>query len=193
MSERAIPAGPSHALFTRFREQVEACVSQGLPEADTVASVKAALAPLLANDAWLPASHQVSEPGQYRQYPLHVDPQGRFSVVSFVWGEGASTPVHDHTVWGVIGMLRGAERCDECAFDRGEFRHMHGHVLHPGDIDVVSPTVGDIHRVSNALADGPSISIHVYGGDIGRIERHVYDESGNTRPFVSGYSAVPEV
>lgn len=183
-------AAPS---FTHFVNELDALVSSGMPEPETLDAVRTLLAPLLADDSWLPASHQVSVAGQYRQYPLWVDPLGRFSVVSFVWGEGASTPVHDHTVWGVIGMLRGAERCDECGFDRGEFRHMHGHVLHPGDIDVVSPTVGDIHRVSNALADAPSISIHVYGGDIGRIERHVFDEAGNTRPFVSGYSEVPEV
>jgi 3-mercaptopropionate dioxygenase len=181
----------SHPAFARFVEQLNGLAAQGLPEPQMVDGVKAALAPLLADDAWLPASHQVSEPGQYRQYPLHVDAQGRFSVVSFVWGVGASTPVHDHTVWGVIGMLRGAERCEECGLDRGEFKSLHAHLLHPGEMDVVSPTVGDVHRVSNALADAPSISIHVYGGDIGRIERHVYDELGNTRPFVSGYSALP--
>lgn len=33
----------------------------------------------------------------------------RFSIVSFVWGPGQATPIHDHRVWGAIGMLRGAE------------------------------------------------------------------------------------
>ena len=32
-------------------------------------------------------------------------------MVSFVWGPGQKTPIHDHTVWGLVGMLRGAERC----------------------------------------------------------------------------------
>jgi predicted metal-dependent enzyme (double-stranded beta helix superfamily) len=175
-------------MLTQFIQQMDTLMGQGLTEAQTVVAVKAALAPLLANDVWLPASHQHSVAGEYRQYPLHVDPQGRYSVVSFVWGVGASTPVHDHTVWGVIGMLRGAERCEECGLDRGDFKALHAHILKPGDMDVVSPTVGDVHRVSNAVADAPSISIHVYGGDIGRIERHVYDHRGETRPFVSGYS-----
>jgi predicted metal-dependent enzyme (double-stranded beta helix superfamily) len=33
-----------------------------------------------------------------------------------------------------------------------------------------------------------SISIHVYGADIGAVERATYDLSGQPRPFVSGYA-----
>ena len=42
------------------------------------------------------------------QYLLYCDPEERFSVVSFVWGPGQSTPTHDPSVWGLIGVLRGA-------------------------------------------------------------------------------------
>jgi predicted metal-dependent enzyme (double-stranded beta helix superfamily) len=63
------------------------------------------------------------------------------------------------------------------------------HRLEPGGIDAVSPRVGDIHVVENAYKDRPSLSIHVYGSDIGRTERHVFDAaSGEVRKFVSGYS-----
>ncbi len=47
---------------------------------------------------------------------------------------------------------------------------------------------GDIHRVSNALADRVSISIHVYGGNIGAVKRAVYTPEGQQKPFISGYS-----
>jgi predicted metal-dependent enzyme (double-stranded beta helix superfamily) len=33
-----------------------------------------------------------------------------WSVVSFVWPGGASTPVHDHGTWDVIGVDQGRER-----------------------------------------------------------------------------------
>jgi 3-mercaptopropionate dioxygenase len=34
------------------------------------------------------------------------------------------------------------------------------------------------------------VCIHVYGGDIGRIERRAYDkETGEVRTFVSGWAA----
>ncbi|MBN9068367.1 MAG: cysteine dioxygenase, partial [Rhizobiales bacterium] len=78
-------------------------------EATILESGRQLLADLISTDDWLP--HRFSEPGalQYRQYLLHCDPLGRFSVVSFVWGPGQSTPIHDHTTWGIVGVLRGAE------------------------------------------------------------------------------------
>ena len=59
--------------------------------------------------------------------------------------------------------------------------------------EAVSPAIGDVHRVRNALADRVSISIHVYGADIGAVRRHVFDaRSGAAKAFVSGYAnAVP--
>ena len=63
--------------------------------------------------------------------------------------------------------------------------------LYPGNVTAVSPRIGDIHRVSNALADEVSISIHVYGANIGAVARHVYDETtGAQKDFVSGYSSL---
>jgi predicted metal-dependent enzyme (double-stranded beta helix superfamily) len=149
------------------------------------------LAGLIARDDWLPQEFARPHPDSYRQYLLHCDPLERFSVVSFVWGPGHTTPVHDHTVWGLVGVLRGAEKCEE--YERaGEGRPLRKtgeHLIQPGGIDAVSPAVGDIHTVSNALADGPSVSIHVYGANIGAVKRHVYlRETGEVKTFVSGYS-----
>jgi len=54
----------------------------------------------------------------------------------------------------------------------------------------VSPTIGDIHVVSNAIPDKTSISIHVYGANIGAVKRHTYDPiTGKPKKFVSGYSS----
>ena len=145
---------------------------------------------LVAQDNWLPEALAQPHPEFYRQYLLHADPLGRFSIVSFVWGPGQHTPVHDHTVWGIIGMLRGAEFSQGFhATDAGALVAGTEHRLNLGDVEVVSPTRGDIHRVRNAYADQVSISIHMYGGNIGEIERHVFDPAtGTTKPFVSGYS-----
>ena len=39
-----------------------------------------------------------------------------------------------------------------------------------------------------AYADRPSISIHVYGANIGAVRRHVFDPAtGAPREFISGY------
>jgi predicted metal-dependent enzyme (double-stranded beta helix superfamily) len=146
---------------------------------------KALLSDLVAHDDWLPAQFAEPHPERYQQYLLHCDPLERFSVVSFVWGPGQTTPLHDHTVWGMVGVLRGAETCEEFHPD---LTSGGSHHLARGAIDLVSPRVGDIHRVSNALSDQVSVSIHVYGANIGRVERHVFDQaSGHARRFVSGY------
>lgn len=146
---------------------------------------------LVAQDEWLPEAMAVPHPQHYQQHLLYGDPLDRFSLVSFVWGPGQKTPVHDHTVWGIIGMLRGSE-CGQtyARGDDGRLAPVGGErTLMPGDLDIVSPTRGDIHVVRNAFADRVSISIHLYGGNIGRIARHVFvPESGEVKDFVSGYS-----
>ncbi|MCY1463790.1 3-mercaptopropionate dioxygenase [compost metagenome] len=60
--------------------------------------------------------------------------------------------------------------------------------LLPGQVEAVSPAVGDIHRVNNVHDDRVSVSIHVYGANIGAVRRSVYAEDGTRKPFVSGYS-----
>lgn len=151
-----------------------------------------ALGLLLKDDRWLPDEFAQAPAGAYRQYLLHCDPLERFSVVSFAWGPGARTPIHNHTVWGLVGVLRGAERCDEYAVaeDGGIDAQGCHHMMTPGMIDRVSPAIGDWHRVSNADPAGTSVSIHVYGGNIGAIRRHrLVDGRKDLHEFISGYSS----
>ena len=144
----------------------------------------ALLRTLVARDDWLPDAFAVADPTYYQQFLLHADSTERFSVVSFVWGPGQATPIHDHTVWGLVGVMRGQERCDEYASpsERKNF-----HLVNPGEVDRVSPRIGDIHVVSNAGTQ-TAVSIHVYGANIGAVRRHTFDPaSGQPREFVSGY------
>ncbi|VVE26264.1 cysteine dioxygenase [Pandoraea iniqua] len=178
------------APLQTFVATMTALVDRQPDEATIVAEGRAALAALIADDTWLPEEYTQPDPARYTQYRLYVDPQARFSVVSFVWGPGQSTPVHDHTVWGLIGMLRGAE--DSLPFSHaadGQLVSAGDPVrLSPGTVEAVSPSLGDIHQVRNAFDDRVSISIHVYGADIGRVERAVYLPDGTRRSFVSGYA-----
>jgi predicted metal-dependent enzyme (double-stranded beta helix superfamily) len=152
--------------------------------------VGTALARLVAQDDWLPAAYAMPHPLHYQQYLLHLDAKARFSIVSFVWGPGQATPVHDHGVWGAVGVLRGAEHSQRYLADGSEPPQPVGaqQTLLPGQIELIGPELGDIHRVSNALEHGISVSIHVYGADIGRHLRHVYPPDGGVKPFISGYA-----
>jgi predicted metal-dependent enzyme (double-stranded beta helix superfamily) len=174
-----------------FVHGLDAVLESEADEAAILRQGRALLAGLIAQDGWLPAALLEPDPDSYRIHRLYVDPAGRFSVSAMVWGPGQGTPIHDHTVWGMVGVLRGAERCEEFEAPAapGALRQAGEHLLPAGAIDLVSPRVGDIHRVSNALPDAVSVSIHVYGANIGALARHVYDpESGERRRFVSGYA-----
>ncbi len=149
------------------------------------------LADLVAQDDWLPQACAVPHSQYYQQYLLHCDPTERFSLVSFCWGPGQKTPIHDHTVWGIVGMLRGAEISTRYARGEGGRLTAAGSPtrLEPGGIETVAPEIGDIHQVENAFSDRVSISIHLYGGNIGAARRHVFDMAGREKPFISGYSS----
>lgn len=146
---------------------------------------------LIKSDSWLPDDFSKPHPDYYQQYLLHSDPLERFSVVCFVWGPGQKTPIHNHTVWGLVGVLSGAEKCQPYQLDINNQLISHGEelTLYPGDIETVSPSIGDTHVVRNAFDNAVSISIHVYGGNIGKIKRSVFDPStGGKKEFISGYA-----
>lgn len=184
---------PDLSQTSRLQQCVSA-LDALLRRTDDEAVILAEAAPLLAalttHDDWLPDRYAQPDPQRYQQYLLYADPDGRFSVVSFVWGPGQSTPIHDHTVWGLVSVLRGAEISQ--MFDQDPDGHWVPRTepqrMEVGAVDAVSPTIGDVHRVANALPDRPSISIHVYGADIGTVRRHVFEPDGTVKEFVSGYS-----
>jgi len=145
---------------------------------------------LIALDDWLPVEFTQPHPQYYQQYLLYADPLDRFSIVSFVWGPGQKTPLHNHTVWGMIGQLRGEEKGTPYYRQAdGSYCAGAASVCPPGKVDTVSPNTHDIHVVENNHRDQTSISIHVYGGNIGRIHRSVFDPvTGAEKSFVSGYA-----
>jgi 3-mercaptopropionate dioxygenase len=174
------------ADFTRLIDRA------GNDEEIILAEGRHAVAALVAADDWLPESCAQPHPQYYQQYLLHCDPLERFSVVSFVWGPGQATPVHDHTVWGIIGVLRGAElsrRFTQPESGGGPLVEHREERLVRGAVEAVSPAIGDIHAIANAVPNAVSISIHVYGGNIGAIRRSVFDPAtGAAKEFISGYA-----
>jgi 3-mercaptopropionate dioxygenase len=186
-----------HDRLRTFVEQFAILVDRAPSEAELLDTGGVYLRNLIAHDDWLPEAYARPDPERYQQYLLHADSRQRFSVVSFVWGPGQATPVHDHTVWGLIGVLRGAEIAQPYRLDeRGTvIASDTARRLETGAVDAVSPRIGDIHRVGNAYLDRVSISIHVYGANIGAVSRSVYPQQGGRKRFISGYSndALPNI
>jgi predicted metal-dependent enzyme (double-stranded beta helix superfamily) len=187
----------SDGKLLTFVKELSLLLEQKPSEAVIFTNGKKLLENLIAIDDWLPKKFTKPHPQYYQQYLLYADPLDRFSVVSFVWGPGQKTPIHNHTVWGMVGQLRGQEKgTPYYRQTNGEFIAGESCVSSPGHVDTVSPATHDIHVVENNMSDQTSISIHVYGGNIGRIHRSVFDPAtGAEKSFVSGYanSVVPNL
>jgi predicted metal-dependent enzyme (double-stranded beta helix superfamily) len=81
--------------------------------------------------------------------------------------------------------MRGEELCEEYS---PQAKPLGRNPVRPGEVDRVSPRIGDVHVVSNAGAQ-TAVSIHVYGANIGAVRRHTFDPaSGAPAEFISGYT-----
>jgi 3-mercaptopropionate dioxygenase len=190
MPEDRAMATPNLERLRAFVMSFTELVAQAPRQSKLLAIGAGLLTDLIAHDDWLPDRFAQADAERYRQYLLHCDGQERFSVVSFVWGPGQETPIHNHTVWGLVGVLRGAELSQ--AFTPGDLGLVtlgEPERMEAGRIVSVSAAPGALHRVANALPDRASVSIHVYGGNIGRIQRTAWTAEGRARSFASGYSA----
>src|ERR687885_412767 len=128
----------------------------------------------------LTAAQRLGSPDDYQAYPLHVEPDGSFSIIALVWRPGQLTRIHDHVTWCVFGVIQGVEH--EELFD-ADLRLIGRSANHVGDVSGFAPP-GDIHPVHNT-ADETAISIHVYGTDVTRI-----GSTNGCSPPVGGRPAV---
>ena len=95
--------------------------------------------------------------------------------------------MHDHLAWGLVGLYRGTQDEEIYAARRCGPRAGERRALVPGDFYALLPPRDDIHRVRTTSPE-TSVSIHLLTNDTGCVWRHAYDpESGEARPFRSGY------
>jgi 3-mercaptopropionate dioxygenase len=158
------------SALTSFIADVEQCL-------DDPQAIGDRLAGLLACDGWLAPEHRVADADHYRQHLLHVSPTRRLSIVALVWLPGQRTPIHDHVSWCVVGVYEGRERETRYRAIEADgarwLQEVDSIDAEPGHVEVIVPSVEDIHSVT-AVADGPTISIHVYGADIERLGSSIY-------------------
>ncbi|HEY5694434.1 MAG TPA: hypothetical protein VIR14_07995 [Gaiellaceae bacterium] len=168
-----------------------AIASASSPEA-ACAALRPRFAELLADPEWLPAEYRSAAPesgmgGGIGQWLLYRDDEGSLSLFSLVVPPGSATPIHDHLAWGLVGLYRGEQDEEIYARRNGVLELVERRALAPGDFYVLIPPRDDIHRVRTTSAE-TSVSIHLLTNDTGCVWRHSFDaESGEERPFRSGY------
>jgi 3-mercaptopropionate dioxygenase len=158
---------------------------------------------LLRADGWLPDAcarpdDKSGMGGGIGQYALYRAPDGSLCLFSLVVPVGASTPVHDHLAWGVVGVYRGQQeetvyrRLDDGQNpERADLEVAVRQTLQPGECYTLVPPANDIHYV-RTTSEVPSVSIHLLANDTACVWRHAYDPvSGAVKPFRSGYANAP--
>jgi predicted metal-dependent enzyme (double-stranded beta helix superfamily) len=179
--------------FKQLEADIDTILKQTSHFRGIIEEVRPFLQKLLTNENLLPVEYQKPLPNKYAQYLLYKPDNESFSVIAFVWGPGQVAPVHDHLVWGLVGLYQGS------VIEKRYRRVEHGEAAEPkysiheiseitankGDISFVYPPDHDIHSVSNPFED-IAITIHIYGTDIGKQERHIHDVStGNSRDVIT--------
>ena len=183
--------------------ETERVMSGNADPTTRVEALKPAFAKLLSTDGWLP--DRLAQPDEKSrmgdgigQYALYRAEDGSLCLFSLVVPPGASTPVHDHLAWGLVGVYRGEQ--DETVYRRlddgsdpaqARLEVSKRQALRPGDLYALIPPTDDIHYVKT-ISESASISIHLLANDTACVWRHKYDPaSGAVTPFRSGYANAP--
>ena len=120
----------------------------------------------------LPAAFLQPVPDRYARRLLHRDPQGRYTVIAMVWGQGQGTPLHDHAgIWCVECVYQGRITVTSYSVRGGnpetgvvQFEPEKEILAGPGDAGALIPPF-EYHVIANADST-PSVTIHVYGGEM---------------------------
>ncbi|RMG55095.1 MAG: hypothetical protein D6723_03470 [Acidobacteria bacterium] len=143
--------------------------------------LKPYLEQLIRHREWLDERFRQPNPDAFAVYTLHQEPDDSLLIMSAVFLPGQGTPVHDHAVWGLYGVMENQtedtryERIDDRSRpDYAELRVVDRRLVRQGEVMISYPPDQDIHRVVNT-SDKPTLEIHVYGADLSKLRRRVYD------------------
>lgn len=156
----------------RLVHELEVAITQSETAAEITQAVRDTLKRLIQEEAVrLPDEMRQPSPGSYARRLIYSCPRGRWTALAMIWGPGQGTPLHDHAgLWCVEGVLEGEIEVTqyELLERRGDllrFEPQGTHVAGVGTAGRLIPPY-DYHTIANALREVPSITIHIYGGEM---------------------------
>ncbi len=163
----------------QFAADVEAVVATETEQARLVPRVEPLLARFLAAGA-LPeqycqpvAGRTASEHQDFTLYRLYRDAGDRFNIMAAIWPPHGGSGVHDHAGnWVVEGVYRNKLHTKRYVREDDGSRPGHAKLrettaldLLPGEVAHVLYPDECVHDFINPT-DEPTVSVHIYGGDI---------------------------
>jgi len=174
-------AEPREQVSARLRERLDAAVDAGDP-VNVAQEVKHVLQDTLRCDALsLPDRYRGTRADTYARRLLYRDPSGRYTIVVMAWGAGQRTALHDHAgIWCVECVVDGQMEVTQYDLvsnseDRYQFAERTRVHAGRGSAGCLIPPF-EYHVLSN-LAEQPSITMHVYGGEMDHC--HVFEPAGD--------------
>jgi predicted metal-dependent enzyme (double-stranded beta helix superfamily) len=158
--DAAVRLGDPIAVTARIKAELEACLGQAMLR--------------------LPDTFRRVRPDTYARRLLHRDPATGYTAVVMTWGPGQRTPLHDHAgIWCVEGVVEGemgVTQYDLIAENEGTYRFSEQVSMRAGigRAGCLIPPY-EYHVLEN-LDDRPSITLHVYGGEMDHC--HVFEPCG---------------
>jgi hypothetical protein len=148
---------------------IEACID-GSTTVD-VRRLADDLLPLVA-DADCPHASDVLDSAStltYRRIPLTGRAACGYEALLIVWPPGHATPIHDHDgLWGIEFVLDGALEVEAFSLSLRDTPHLVSQgatILGVGDHTAFSDA-DYAHRCRNLSQRLPTLSLHVYGGEL---------------------------
>lgn len=181
--------GPVPPALKRFIWDIQSMVELADSEREILVIGRDLMARLVASDDWLPEVFSAPDPAGGVQYQLYRDGLERFSVVSVVLPAGSGLLVDRPNLWEIVGVLRGS--VSRQIHDPSASRSAdETRALQAAEVDTSASRIASAVEVSNALTDQVSISVHVYGGDVTKLNaRRIADASDEGR--LLGYANSP--
>ena len=94
------------------------------------------------------------------------------TLLKVCFPNGRRTPPHDHGTWAMILLLSGGEKNTLYRREGGALRKAGEITLTRG---AILPMLADTVHVAECLGDQPAIGLHVYGGDIFKLPRRMWN------------------
>ena len=132
---------------------------------------------------FLDAPFLVPDTEKYARRLVHRDPQNRYTVIAMVWNTGQATPLHDHAgIWCVECVYRGQIKVTSYNCHGGDpehdivqFKQEKEIMAGVGQAGALIPPF-EYHVLANASRE-PSITLHVYGGEMDHC--HIFEPVEN--------------
>ncbi len=181
--------------FIKFARMGDAIASSDRNEAETLEAIRRATEDFVMSWRMPDPRFLACQPdAPYASYLLFVNESSTFSIVLDVFMPGQAAVIHNHRCWCSFTCLEGVERERLYAVDpnlSAPPQQIEERICRVGSVRVLGSDRHLFHQVECA-SDEATVSLHIYGADIGRLKRDMWDADagagGEYVNFKSHYS-----